>query len=337
MANIRSLLQERTEQLDLDFIHKNYPWLAERGRNCIVSPDSDGLLCGLFMSHFLDWRIRGFYDGKILLLEHGFRALDCVFLDMEIFRKPVKSIGQHMLLYNVNAIPQIWSEFENCLSPNNLRGYDVRHTFRLKYPFGTIHLLLAILGRELQVKIARDAIPPLLFTDGTWMTLFRYMENALNWLTFLRADEQDTPLHQLFLNDHYSMHQVLVIMNEFLRKRDAISVSRERGDRIAITLRGGDGKPHNVEQVGSTYSAKTAAKERGEAFILLLSELTEWPYRPKDWAWANWDVYEFTKSEIAASLSGAKFNELLTKNPLSFAVTAGNRIEYTLEEPSKLL
>jgi len=65
--------------IDYAEVIKKYPWLIQRSQDCILSPDSDGLLCGLFMSHYLNWKIRGFYDGKILLLEKGFRLFFAIF------------------------------------------------------------------------------------------------------------------------------------------------------------------------------------------------------------------------------------------------------------------
>jgi hypothetical protein len=75
----------------------------EKGQNCILSPDTDGLLCGLFMSTYLDWRIKGFYDGKVMLLDKNISAKDCVFLDMEVFRKEIKSVEHRMVQFNKKA------------------------------------------------------------------------------------------------------------------------------------------------------------------------------------------------------------------------------------------
>ena len=83
-----------------DNIIKKYPWIVKENQKCILSPDSDGLLCGLFMSNILGWEIVGFYDGKVLTLKKGESVKDCVFLDMEIFRNYVKSLGHHMVRYN---------------------------------------------------------------------------------------------------------------------------------------------------------------------------------------------------------------------------------------------
>jgi len=47
MAKIQELLEGRDEQIDYEEIVSRFPWVVEREQNCILSPDSDGLLCGL--------------------------------------------------------------------------------------------------------------------------------------------------------------------------------------------------------------------------------------------------------------------------------------------------
>ena len=81
-------------------IIESHPWIIETNQKYILSPDSDGLLCGLFMSTYLGWKIKGFYDGKVMLLSKDTSVKDCVFLDMEVFRKDIKSVGHHMVQYN---------------------------------------------------------------------------------------------------------------------------------------------------------------------------------------------------------------------------------------------
>jgi len=137
------------------------------------------------------------------------------------------------------------------------------------------------------------------------------------------------------MNDEHTLHSLLVAMNDFLRKRDAISVHRERGDRVAITLRGGEGLPHNLELDGTTYSFKEDAKQRAERFLRLLAELTQWEYDANKWAWNNWVFYKFTK-ETAQGLTGRRFTEIIARNPLSLAITGTKRMEYTIEAPDHL-
>ena len=58
-------------KLNYDNLILKFPWIVEKKKYAILSPDSDGILSAIFMSHFFDWEIVGFYDGKILLLKDG--------------------------------------------------------------------------------------------------------------------------------------------------------------------------------------------------------------------------------------------------------------------------
>ncbi|MBI4159871.1 hypothetical protein HY504_01760 [Candidatus Wolfebacteria bacterium] len=129
-SRIQEMLAGRDDAIDYSAVIKKFPWLVQKDQNCVLSPDSDGFLCGLFASHYLNWKIRGFYDGKIMVLEKGFKSKDCIFLDMEVFRKGIRSVGQHMVMFNKkDRLPKNWSNFDDCFSANNTREYDANHNF----------------------------------------------------------------------------------------------------------------------------------------------------------------------------------------------------------------
>lgn len=337
MANIQDLLCDKDEKIDFDSIIENYPWIVEKDQNCILSPDSDGLLCGLLMSHLLNWKIKGFYDGKVMLLEKGLSAKDCIFLDMEIFREEIRSFGHHMLLYNINDVPSNWNQFKNSIQPNNLRDYDGCHVFRLKYPLGTIHMLLSIIAHYYDIDISEEAIAPLFFVDGTFNVLFKYPENVMNWLNYLRADEDSSPLKKIFMSEKYSIYGMMLEMDEFFRKRDEISITKERGDRLRISVK--DGSPFNIIETDGNYSLEKDAVRRIKEFIGLLSHFTGWKFIEENWLWDEFELFKFTKRDFKGdgkNVNGTNFNELMLKNPLSWAMTSGQNIEYTLEEPDSL-
>lgn len=333
MSRIQELLSGRTDSIDYDQLLARFPWIIEKNMNCIISPDSDGLLCALFMSHYLGWSIKGFYDGKVMLLDKGTNAQDCVFLDMEIFRENIRSIGHHMVLYNKNDKPNNWPNFSNCIQPNIFRDYDQCHDFRLKYPLATIHLLVGIVGSKIKLSIPESAICPLFFTDGTFNVLFSYPENVLNWLGYLNAHEEPNPLKFIFENEKYSTFTLMRAMDEFFRQRDEISAKNERGDRLRISTK--DGVPFNIVKAGKYYSLKEDTTERIVRFIKLLSGQTGWEYDNKNWAWHDLKLYKFRKG-IIENLNNKKYLALMKKSPLSVAMTRGKTIEFTLEAPDKI-
>ncbi len=338
MSKIQDLLKDKIDVIDYKKIVNDYPWIIERDHNCILSPDSDGLLCGLFMSNVLGWNIKGFYDGKVMLLEEGYLPSDCIFLDMEVFRKHIKSVGHHMVQFNKRKRLEDWDNYQNCIQPNNLRNYDGYNDFRLKYPLATIHLLLGIVGSKFALDIPETAICPLLFTDGTFNVLFKYPENVLNWFHYLRADEEGSPLKNIFENEKYTVIKLMKSMDDFFRQRDEISIARERGDRLRISET--NGEPANIIKKGETYDIESAAVERIIQFLKLLGGLTSWDYLDSSWSWSNLNLYKFTKKDFKGDrkrLNNLNFEEFISKMPVTWAMTSGDNIEYTLEYPDKML
>ncbi|MBI4723293.1 MAG: hypothetical protein HY769_09940 [Candidatus Stahlbacteria bacterium] len=311
-----------------------------KGYCCVLSPDSDGLLCGLFMSKYLDWKIVGFYDGKVSVINKDYVNKSPIFLDIEIFRKEIRSMGHHMLLVNKRHIPEQWGNFDNCIQPNNIRKYDGKNNFRLKYPLATIHLLIGIVSHRMKnIKIPESAIPPLFFTDGVFNVLFSYPENVLNWLNYLKINEEWHPLKPIFENEKYSVFTLMKEMERFFKKRDAISISRERGDRLRISNK--DGTPANIENIGKGYCyLNSEAKERVIAFINILSNFITWEFKDNNWiCWENMKFYQFKKGDFNGdkkTITIQTFKEFIDRNPLSWAMTSTTNIEYTLEEPDRL-
>ncbi|MFA6593885.1 MAG: hypothetical protein WCT16_01380 [Candidatus Buchananbacteria bacterium] len=321
------------ERINYKELIEKYPWVVEKDHDCILSPDSDGLLCGLFMAHYLNWKIRGYYDGKVLIVDKGVDLRECVFLDMEIFRKEIRSVGHHMVLYNKNKKPESWHNFENCVQPNNLRDYDGAKNFPLKYPLATIHLLIGILNSKFSIDISESAICPLLYTDGVFKNLFGYPENCLDWLNYLGANNKETALHQIFHNDYYSIHDLMDALKDFFEKISNIGEGKRGNDKIKISNT--KSELVNLEKSEDCYFINNEAKIKATKFIMILSELTGWKYKENHWLWSGFKVIKFEKSKIKPNNKNFEF--LLSKNPLSWAMTSGLDIEYTLDPDNLLL
>lgn len=339
MAKIQELLSERNEIIDIKNILKDNPWIAKKNQKCILSPDSDGLLCGLFLSHYLDWEVIGFYDGKVALIEDGYSFFDedVCFIDVEIYREGIKSIGHHMVSVYNNELPDDWSlKFKNCIQPNLMRAYD-KNNFRLKYPLATIHLLIAILEDEIAIDVTETAIFPLLFTDGTYKVMFSYPENVMNWWKYLQVQDNSKLLNNVFMGKTYTVFKLMLEMDIFFRERDEISIPRERGDRLKISNR--DSSTYNIEKVGYMWQINVDAKERVLKFLNLLSKHTGWKIDEELWHFDNLNLLRFTKSDFQArnwTIKKDNWKKLLELNPLSWAMTSTNNIEFTIEEPDKL-
>lgn len=339
--SINTLLEGKNDHLDYDALLDRYPWIVKKNQKCILSPDSDGLLCGLFMSHYFNWEIVGYYDGKVMLLKEGVSAKDkdCVFLDMEIYRRGVKSVGHHMVALNNRHLPEDWmGRYSDCVQPNNLRKYDKNKYFRLKYPLATIHLLLGIVGHSMKINILKSAIAPLFFVDGTFNVLFGYPENVLNWLKYMGVNNPSSPLKAVFQNEHFSIYEMIQEMDAFFRERDKLNIPGERGDKFVISSSDGSFK-NVVKQQKRLYSIESSTQKKLESFIKILERSTGWKFTPSRWAVRDLKKYKFTKGSFqseAMNMTIASFEKLINMNPLSWAITSSQNIEFTLETPDSL-
>lgn len=341
-SKIEQLLHKRNEVIDYDALIEKFPWIIEKDRKCVLSPDSDGLLCGLFMAHYRGWKIVGFYDDKVGLINNNNRYNDIVFLDGEIFRSEAKSMGHHMVCLNNKKKSLLNDGFRNCIQPNLMRNYDGKTHFRLKYPLATIHMLASIVAyadkdTDHPITLTENATAPLYFTDGVFNILFSYPENVINWFHYLRIHEEWNPLKTIFENK-MSVYETMQLMHEFFIKRDELTHGKERGDRLKISEK--NGNPYNIEGDSNNSKINPDAVKRIKEFCKIIGSQTGWLFKEEDWiCWENLKYYKFTKGSFSSdkkTLTIANFEDfILNKNPLSWAQTSGQEIEYTREEPDR--
>jgi len=340
MPTLLETVLSADDLLDRDEVIASYPWIVQENQDCIISPDADGQLCGLLLSNLLGWNIRGFYDGKALVVKSSVDPRRCVFVDVEIYRRQIRSFGNHMLLFNSSRIPEGWDEqFGNCFALNNWRNHD-RRQFNRKYPFASIHFLMVTLASRYDVMVPPSAAGPLLFADGVYKLLLQYTENAWDWMRYLGVENESNPLHALFHSPDLSVYGVMTKMLDFWKKRDEFSRTGHRGDRIAITERGGHGQLLNVVEEGGNQSClwrySQEARERIEEFLTILGDLTQWRYTPQKWTWSGWKLFEFEKRINSEVTNLQTFRSIMDSNPLSWAMTKQNVCEYTVDHNSVL-
>lgn len=340
--------------LNYERLLDQHSWLIERDRDCVLSPDCDGFLSGLLYSNVFNWRVRGFYDGKVLLHSREIRPSDCVFLDMDVFRPEVKSVGHHMVCYSFAELPANWASFQNCVQLNNLRGADALHYWQNKYPFGTVHFLIGLLQFSGNLtEISEDAHWPLLFADGVANNLLGYPENCLQWLAYLEAPPHRHVLHQVVAADK-TLHEIMMGMDVFFRIRDdynargTFSEGDFKSGRLArsghkLRISRKDGEAINVEGNHNGWHIHARERERVEGFVTAIGERTGWTYVPESWSWENLTMRRFTKGSMSKEardptrrLNQANYLNLVDRQPISWVFRSGNSLEYTLPGPDNL-
>ncbi len=283
-------------------------WLWQTDLPMVVSPDFDGLLCALLMCHHRNWRLCGFYDGrKLVLSQQPSHISEFVFLDMEIYRPCVRSVGNHLLQWNQRTpLPN----FTHTVNPNLLRGITARQ-FERKYPFATFHFLLALLahmGVTVHLTLSLPLIAISLYPDGTHQVLLNYRRNVVDWLNWMSVKTTPTPIRGLF--------------------QRFVSV------RLADVVHGLEWLSGQLQKIGFRQKDDPCKFDpeidlsRAEVLWQFLQQNTGWqaPSLPLP----NWIATFETHS---APLKAASYQEMLAQNPLSFALTSRSReqgLQYTL-------
>lgn len=186
------------DRADYRQIQEQFPWLNEPDHPMVCSLDLDGLVSAMLMESLLGWRLVGFYDAQRLWVRSDVDIFsgEVVFLDHDIYRESIPSVGHHMLQWQKD-IPL--PGHQRSLNPNLLRGITAEE-FGRKYPFGTLHLLLACHSawhpewRETKLRLPREFLPVLLNVDSAMQSAFTYLRNAKEWLEWLGGSEEDSPL-----------------------------------------------------------------------------------------------------------------------------------------------
>lgn len=174
---------------------RKYEWIyknREEIDGMIISPDTDGFLSALLLNVINRWKVVGFYDGRTLAILEDHNRIDeekgtpdltkYAFIDVEILRPSIPSIGHHMIVRRKDDVPELIKSIEKvCIQPNILRNYDVQQDFSKKYPFGTFHLLLSLLYLIHKDQRAFDfdsknALAPTIYADGVFKNMFNYPE-----------------------------------------------------------------------------------------------------------------------------------------------------------------
>lgn len=190
------------ERCDYQGILKIAPWLLKQGQDAVVSPDIDGLLSYAFFSHCQGWRLCGIYRLDALFLAQPVlerlqsnQANDApVFLDHDINRPEIPSIGHHLLRVSAK-LPAGTHSAGASVNPNLLRGIT-KAQFQRKYPFATIHFAMGLLGTAgaLISDFTELGLAVLLHVDSSFRNAFNYQTNALDWIQWMGGEDASSPL-----------------------------------------------------------------------------------------------------------------------------------------------
>lgn len=129
--------------------------LFTKNRKCIINADLDGLLSGMVLEKFLGWEIVGFsscsgkHDDELWLYNADENLKECVFVDLPVYIEKYSTIDQHFIAFDKESVDS-YKENENKVNPNIIRERvfrkdDGSSEYTMKYPFGTVHFIIAVL------------------------------------------------------------------------------------------------------------------------------------------------------------------------------------------------
>lgn len=171
-----------------------------RNKPLIINSDLDGILSGLLLKKYLNCNIVGFSNSEKEIWIHADykESLNAIsFVDLFVANPNLVSIDQHIIAANEQHHLEI-SKNNKKINPNiiNSRFHFPSSSYRSKYPFGTVHFLIALLEREginlgdLKLNHTIQGIQfidLILRADDTMKTSIysSYTENAAEWWRWL--------------------------------------------------------------------------------------------------------------------------------------------------------
>ncbi len=180
-----------------------------RNKPIIINVDLDGILSGLLLKKYLNCEVVGFTNSAAFVWFNeslNIAYSDVCFVDIFIANPAVICIDQHIISVNKEHFEKLKLN-SNKINPNllNPRFHLPNSSYRKKYPFGTVHFIIALLEKEgvdlsdLELHNSLNGISfmdALLRADDTMKTTVdsNYEKNASEWWSWLKefSDEGKT-------------------------------------------------------------------------------------------------------------------------------------------------
>ncbi len=171
--------------LNREEILKKYSWLqSDEELYLVMGDDLDSAISTLlFLSKNPKATLIGIYSGykKIFFNKNVDLEIlkNAVYIDLDIYMKPEKSLGHHIV--RINKENRI-DGFDNSCNINELIGYSLTYNFTHKYPLSTAHFLIWLY--EINNYNTQDAETIIWLADSSFINgqKHRFANNVENWL-----------------------------------------------------------------------------------------------------------------------------------------------------------
>lgn len=176
-------------------------------KKCIINADLDGMLSGIILHNVLGWEIVGFSmcngkpsDELWLPEEMDFEEAmsECVFVDLPVVVDAATVIDQHFNAFDAESVNTFKGDNKK-INPNVLRSMNYAsadYGYTRKYPFGTVHFVIAALekyGNVMNANIDKNmgdftSFDVLLRADRVIGNAATYTPNCKDWANYLASD-----------------------------------------------------------------------------------------------------------------------------------------------------
>ena len=197
--------------------------LFEKNKNIVINTDIDGILCGMILQKYYGCKVVGFSNSrdKIWLDRKVEDINKPIYIDIYVANPNVICIDQHIIAFDKRHHNEIVS-YGTKINPNLLRKRtfvgDMESDYYHKYPFGTVHFIIALMAKEgIKVelpdlnKVHNIEVPGtynrtasanaghiiLRADDALYSTLSPYRANALDWWKWLDPKREIPAINKL--------------------------------------------------------------------------------------------------------------------------------------------
>ncbi len=184
--------------------------LFDKNKNIIINTDIDGFLCGMILQKYYGCKVVGFSNSRetIWVSPEIKDIYSPIYVDLFVKKPNVVCIEQHIIAFNRQHHNEILG-YGTKINPNIDRERtfvgDMQSDYFHKYPFGTVHYLIALMAKEgVQVELpdlskeytykgAHCTIGHVILRadDALYSTLSPYRANALDWWEWLGQFDSD--------------------------------------------------------------------------------------------------------------------------------------------------
>jgi hypothetical protein len=133
----------------------------------IISPDMDGFTSAQLLNRYNGSIVVGTYDKNILCLSDGIDPYECLFVDCDMNRDNLVSIGNHMRLKDDGMS-------DKSFNPNIFHGIT---KYTDKFPYATAFLI----SFATEIQTSQTDHIRMAFSDSTLLNMIKYGDNMRTW------------------------------------------------------------------------------------------------------------------------------------------------------------